>query len=407
MMLRVLLIILLITNIFTVSGCWDQRDVGNLAIITGIGVESGSAGKIRIIVQAINTQAVSKSSGGGGLAFQKAYRNKVVEGNSLFDAFSNLYLKTSTQQSFSHVSVIIVSEELAREKGLREILDYLERNGQFRLDPWLIIGRGNLANLMDVQGGIIAIPTQAMEESIRIQKGHNSFAPLQLGQFIGLMQSETTQPYTAGFQSIPNISVPDEPGHGIVNGKVPEPLHDIAIDGTAVFRRDKLAGWLDKKESSGLRWLRGEVKDGFVRFDDPEEPNKKAGTQIVNAKAKLEPKLQNGRISIKVNIEVKSYLLEVQGKNDLKKVSVISSLEAAQEKQIKTEVMSALQKAQQEYKVDVFGFGEAVHRGYPKEWKNIKPEWSKIFPDVQVDIQIKSKIRHTSITGKPAESGRK
>lgn len=407
MMRRVLLIILLTINIFTLSGCWDQLDIGNLAIITGIGVEAGSEESIRIIVQAINTRAVSVSSSGGGLAFQKPYRNKVVEGDSLYDAFSNLYLITSTQHSFSHVGVIIVSEDLARERGIREILDFLERNGQFRLDPWLIIGRGNIVNLMDVEGGIKTIPTQVMEEAIKVQNGNNTFAPLQIGQFMRLMQNETTQPYTAGFQSIPNNSIPDEAGHATVNGHVPEPLHDIALNGTAVFRQDKLVGWLDKRESSGLRWLRGEVKQGHIIFDDPEEPNKKVGTQILNAKTKLKSELQNGQISIKVSIAVESSLQEVQGKNNLGKTSVISKLEAAQEKQVKAEIMAVLQKAQQQYKVDVFGFGEAVHRSYPNDWKSIEPEWSKIFPEVQVDIQVKSKISHTSIIGKPAEPGQR
>ncbi len=403
MMRRIIILLLILTSGLGVAGCWDKLELNNLAIINGIAIESGSEGRYRVIVQTINPAAVAKTTGGGAIEFQKAYRNTVAEGDSLYEAFNNLNAITPARRFFSHVGVIIISEDLARDRGVSEILDYLERGPQVRLDPWVIIGRGNLTSLMDTPGRISLIPARRIKDIIELPSKTETFAVLRLGQFIRLLQSESSHPYTAGVESIANESIPNKDGHGVQNGQVPEPLKDIAINKTAVFRQDKFAGWLDKAEGCGLSWIRGDYEAGEISFEDPEEPGKKVGAAIINSKTKVKPELQNGEISITVEIEVESYLEDVQGKTNLEKTAVVARLEEAQGAKIKEKAEAALQKAQHEYKVDVFGFGEAVHRSYPKEWKTLKTEWSEIYPEVQVNIQVKSKIRHTSLISKPAE----
>jgi spore germination protein KC len=399
---RLLFIILIIINIFTLSGCWDAQQLDNLAVVTGIALEKGSEGRIRIIIQAVNTQAVSADSGASGLTFQKAYQNKAVEGYSLYEAFDNIRFITSTQQFYSHLGVIIIAEDLARERGMTEFLDYFERNAQSRLDSWVLIGRGDLTELMDSPGGIRTIPTQRIQARMETLPTP-PFAALQLAEFIKLMQNESLQPYTAGVENKASISAADEPGHGILDGNVPDPLYDITVNGTAVFRQDKLVGWLDKEESRGLQWLRGQVSQVNRVFENPDHPGKRIGVYIVSAKTRLEPQIRNGQIVMQVNLEVQSYLQESQGKANWGETSALSRLEAAQGEQIKREVEAALQKGQQEYQTDIFGFGQAVHRNYPEEWKLISSEWSEIFPAVPVEIQVKSTIRHTSLITQPAE----
>ncbi|RAP78404.1 hypothetical protein DL346_08260 [Paenibacillus montanisoli] len=39
---------------------------------------------------------------------------------------------------------------------------------------------------------------------------------------------------------------------------------------------------------------------------------------------------------------------------------------------------------------DIFDFAETFYRKYPKEWENIN--WEEKFPEIQVHIQVNSKI---------------
>ncbi|MHB9093271.1 MAG: Ger(x)C family spore germination C-terminal domain-containing protein [Eubacteriales bacterium] len=42
---------------------------------------------------------------------------------------------------------------------------------------------------------------------------------------------------------------------------------------------------------------------------------------------------------------------------------------------------------------DIFGFGAAVSRKYPHEWEKIKDRWIDIYPDLDVELEVKTKLR--------------
>lgn len=404
MMRRKFLIFLLVLTICTLSGCWDRNELEDLGVVTGLGIEQASQGKIRIIIQTLNTAAVSRTSG-RGLEFEKAYRNSVAEGDTLVDAFDQLRKIISTKRFLSHTEVFIISEELARDRGMQDILDFMERDPQIRLDAWVIVGRGSLVNLMDVPGRISTSAAQRISNTLKFQDELSYFAPLKLAEFLRQLQSDSSQPYTAVMEIKPNASVPTDQGHGILDGTVPEPLNDIALSGTAVFRQDKLVGILDEQESQGLLWLRGQVKRGPLTFSVPGREGKSVTTSILKTKGTLQPEIKDGQVYITAKIEVETYLDDNQARISVDQPADFEAMEVAQGEEVKREVQAALQKAQQEYKVDVFGFGEAVHRKDPREWKQLKARWAEVFPDVQVDVQVTSRIQHTGLISNGPQPG--
>jgi len=404
---RIIIILLLILNLFTLSGCWDRTELEDLGIVSALGIEESSGGKIRIVVQTLNTAALVKGSGGKGVEFEKAYRNTVIEGDTVYDALNRLTAITATKRSLSHTSVFIISEGLARDRGVQDIIDFLERDPEARLDSWFIIGSGSMVSLLDIPGRLTSTPGSRLSDLLKHHNETFAYAPSKLADFIRLLESESSQPYTAVVDAEPNASLPTDQGHGILDGNVPEPLENIVIQNTAVFRQDRMVGLLNRDDSRGLLWLKGEVKGGVITFSIPGIEGKKAVTTIIQAKSELKPEIINGQVYITARIEVKSFLNDNQAGIKLDKPEEIKAMEAAQGEKVKREVEAALQKAQQEYKVDIFGFGEAVHHKYPGEWKKLKGDWSDIFPDVQVNIQVKSLIDHTSTIGNAAESGQK
>lgn len=54
---------------------------------------------------------------------------------------------------------------------------------------------------------------------------------------------------------------------------------------------------------------------------------------------------------------------------------------------------------------DIFGFGEAFHRKFPREWHSWKEDWSQKFQTLKVDIQLNYRlIRFGEITS-PIDMG--
>jgi signal recognition particle subunit SRP54 len=67
------------------------------------------------------------------------------------------------------------------------------------------------------------------------------------------------------------------------------------------------------------------------------------------------------------------------------------SINNNQAQAIRQDILLSLQKARL-LKADIFGFGDAVYKEYPREWKEIKEEWEDIFPAVEVDIKVQTTL---------------
>ncbi|MEQ8200209.1 MAG: Ger(x)C family spore germination protein [Syntrophomonadaceae bacterium] len=391
-----LVLIMVVTQI----GCWDKREAEELGVVTGIAIESDGEKGVRVLVQTTNVAALNRSGDGNrGLEFEKAYRNTVVEGENLYDAIKHLSLMTSSQRFYSHTIVIVVSEDYARNQGLGAIMDYIARDPQWRVDVWLLVGRGDVFALMDTKGVLRPVPAQRIGAILKQHKLTGTYAPTRLGEFLKVLSSGTSQPYTAVLESQPNRS--KTAGSGILDGVVPEPENNLVMNGTAVFKKDKMVGWLDESQSRGLLYIRGKIGQGEIKFPSPDGSDKVISTEILKAKSKLQPEIINDRVVMNINIEVSSALEDKQGRVKVSDPEGVQVLEEAQRQAVVESIQSALTAAQEKYQADIFGFGEAVHREYPQRWSMIKQQWPDLFPEVETRICVKSSIRHTNLMSDP------
>lgn len=179
----------------------------------------------------------------------------------------------------------------------------------------------------------------------------------------------------------------------------------MAINGTALFKDDKMVGWLNQEESRGLLWLRGQVNRGQIKFSLPEGSKGLMSNEIYTAKTKIKPVVSNGQIIMKVKIDAETVVEEITADVPMDRPEDIKRLEQAQDQAIYREIQAALDAAQKQLQVDVFGFGEAIHREYPQQWQEMKPVWDELFPELQVELEIKSTILHTNLISRSPSSG--
>lgn len=70
-MRRLVVLVLLVITLFT-TGCWDLKEIEDLGLVTGIGVDTAPRGKIELWVQVLNPRVV-----GGGV------RGAITPGTSI------------------------------------------------------------------------------------------------------------------------------------------------------------------------------------------------------------------------------------------------------------------------------------------------------------------------------------
>ncbi|MCL5289823.1 MAG: Ger(x)C family spore germination C-terminal domain-containing protein, partial [Firmicutes bacterium] len=64
----------------------------------------------------------------------------------------------------------------------------------------------------------------------------------------------------------------------------------------------------------------------------------------------------------------------------------------------------ALKKAQRVYGVDIFGFGDAFHRKYKKDWRELKDRWDEEFARAEVNIAVEAHVREIGLLTKRASA---
>ena len=104
------------------TGCWDNKELDSLAIVTGVGVDASSEpGLLDLSFQVNTVQNAStkeKSSESGETAFL------MLEATNRFilHGMNSLHLENSRELFLHHNQVVIFGKELAK-KGIKPYLD--------------------------------------------------------------------------------------------------------------------------------------------------------------------------------------------------------------------------------------------------------------------------------------------
>ena len=54
---------------------------------------------------------------------------------------------------------------------------------------------------------------------------------------------------------------------------------------------------------------------------------------------------------------------------------------------------------------DIYGIGMSVYRKYPREWRKMKKQWDKIFPETELDVKVRVRIPSTGQVVESLEMG--
>jgi spore germination protein KC len=184
-------------------------------------------------------------------------------------------------------------------------------------------------------------------------------------------------------------------------------LHDdenkdgFIAEGAAVFKKDRLAGWLDRTETRGVNWINGRVVSGILAVQSPVDHSKRVSVEIVRSDSTITPEYKNGRLSVTVEIRMEGTLGEQLSGSAMAIPEQVEELQKHVNDQILKEAGSALAAAQDKYKTDVFGFGREVSRRIPKLWKELDGRWEDEFSQLHVIVRVESKIRATGLASDP------
>jgi len=203
---------------------------------------------------------------------------------------------------------------------------------------------------------------------------------MELGDFIELIEEEGVDPYAPGVKLLAK------------KGR-----KDIRVFQTALFKKDKLTGWLDEEQSRGLLIITNKAKGGITEINNPESPKQKLAVELEKSSTCWQLKVVNGQPKVKLFVETEGNITEAQNGLDFSKKETYTKLNREYAKAVRHDILKFLGKTK-ELGTDPAGFGRFIYRENPKLWQELKDDWEEEYKNLEVEVKIKAKIVRTGMT---------
>ncbi|GIO53945.1 Ger(x)C family spore germination protein [Paenibacillus cineris] len=400
MLRRLGLMILSLSVALLTGGCWDSQELNTLSIISATSIDR-SNGKWEISFQVVIPQSIATQTGGGSAGSQSPTTIFSTKGRSIAEAMQNASLETSRKLFFAHNSVLILSEDVARKEGVGEILDFFLRPFESRETMSVLLTKGKASNLLEVLIPLEKISGNAIQRIIdQSQKNLSQAQNMRLIDFARMIASPDESAMA------PELEVSGDLSKQSSLDALKSTRNDavIKLGELGVFRKDKLVGWIDQKDSRSVAWLSNRVSSMMVVFpcSAKGQENQLLSYRVLKSSTKLEPKVIHGKSIILAKIQATGAIDESGCNLDLKNPGVIRDIERTISKQIGGEIMETWSHLQ-EMNVDLAGFMNAIHRKDPSTWRKLM-RTKRPIEEISLRVQVKINIEHTNMITKPYSS---
>ena len=377
-----LFLIMLIVIIIPLAGCWNYVEVDKLALVTGIAIDKGPS------ENTINLTAETVDLGSGGKDAVISADIAETTGETISDAIGNAMSISGKRLYMEHCQIVIISKELAQE-GIDPLLDYLLRDHEPRLELNVVISNGKTAKEILTQKALSS-PLKALEINDEIDSDKRDLSKtrfIELYQVFDDLESNGIALTLPLIENVPN------------NGSLLS-----SLTGTAIFKNDKMIGTIDGNDSQLLNFALNEVTGGSeIVVDQTNKPI--VDLEIFKNTTDTVPDYSGNKIKLTINNIVSVAIDETKVKTDFFSQEGTKKLESMAEEQLDNEISNFIKKIQEEYGVDIFGFGDLIHQTNPKLWKQIEPKWDQIFKTLDVTVKTKINIRSSFVIKQPIKKG--
>ncbi|GGF85175.1 hypothetical protein GCM10010912_33100 [Paenibacillus albidus] len=386
----VLLVCLQLMFFLSLTGCWDSVELNRRAIVSGVAIDRGPNEEQKYVIsfQIIVADEISGENS-RGVSPVTLYTGR---GRTMFEALANASRQTARFLSLGHVRVLVISEAFARE-GIKGIMDVLERESDMRLTTLFFISKGQPAiDCMSTLTVFGKIPSNDLVEKLETTSKQFGYSyKMEVDDVIRGIQTIGGGPLINGVY----VSGARSKADTKKNLETIEPQAIIRIKGLAVFKDDKLKGWLEGEAAAGAALIRNKIKHlpVIIKMKDGSYVSCNVYQSQVHIKAELtdpEHPVFSVRITQQAAIKESSNDLELTDPQVLKDISV--KIAEVTHQQLETAIVST-----QKLKSDVLGFGEVLERSHPRGWKKIRDRWSRIYATSRIEIATEAVIRHTDM----------
>ena len=378
-------LLMLLLPIFLFTGCFNYRELNEIAIASAIGLDKTSDGYI-VTIQVMNTKKASET---GTSNDQLKFITFTTSGVTLQDAIRKSILDSSRRIYPNHVQTLIIGEDLAKN-GISDVLDMFFRGVEFRKQTSVLIAKNSTAEeVLNVVTPLESLNSKNIRDGLSVDS-----------KYLGIGDNISFEDLVGTFLDsnkeiiLPSVSINGTKSEGekIENIETADPSVRLIESSLAVFKDDHLVGFLDNKQSIDLNFVLNKINNTILTYECGD--NKYLSSEIMSNKTSIEFSESPLKAHIKINgiLNINEITCDI----DLEDPVVIDEIEADLEEELKNDVYNTIKYIIEEYNSDVFGFRDFLYKNKTKYYKEIKDDWyDSIFPNMDIDVDV-----NFNLTGK-------
>ncbi|MGD6856734.1 Ger(x)C family spore germination protein [Bacillus infantis] len=368
-----------IIGFFIVGKNVENSFLKNLAIVSAIGVEK-EEDLYKVTIQVISPTASQKEATGdlGAVVYEQT-------GRTFSEAVRLASQKVSRYLFLDDTEVFIMDEELAKENGIKEAIDFLIMEPNVTSNLQVFISKGTKpGEILKIFTPIQKISARRIKEIARnIGSDLGTAVPVYPNKIKNYLLNQTTAQI-----SIPYLQVEGDAGTGMKKANIEEfdPPAKIKIGGMAVFRNDKLEGFLDTEQSKILLLLEKKLERTLFEAGCPNGEKGFTSMNVSKYKSKFKPKVINGMPGFDISVKLDGEVIETSCSLDFTLPSN-KEYEKVFTAELQKQIEELIEQSQED-NLDYIGFGKRLYTRKPQLWSEIEKKWESVYPDMRTNIEV-------------------
>lgn len=381
---RPLILLLVLFSTIFFSGCWNYNDIEKYSLVAGFAIDRDKKeNKYIVNVEVLNFEMTGKEA---------KTSPKIIEskGDTVFDAIRNTINITGKRLYWGHAKLIIISKDIA-EEGVIPVLDLPYRNHELRSEMNVLVSKTTSAkDLLKQETMTTDLRSFEIDKMLEGQKGLSKIPKVMVYQMVGTLQEEGIS------AAVPVASLVTNTGK-----------RTLELKGTAMFKADKLVGFLDEKESQSFLFIINHFRRGvLIESINDNNQVQNITIEVLRSTTRIKPEYSQGRVVMNIDISPIVKIAEVETQEDYIGIKGREKLKQIAEESLKLSIEKVIKKVQSDYDADIFGFGRIIKADMPSTWRSIESKWDNIFRTLVVNINVNIDIKNSSISSKSIKVGK-
>lgn len=377
MMIKKIIIGLMLTvTVFLLTGCMfpSKASIELSEDIPVVGIDEED-GQVKLTITTLTIQPVAEE----GSEEPQKVEVYTAKGETVFDAVRNFHSYTDKDIFWGHMEFVIVGEETAK-KGITGYLDFFIRDHETNLTASVIVAQGSTAEEFIKKTKIPRVTLSDYLQSLFTDVGSMSeSSEVSLIHYMCLVNCDWENLYLPCIQLV-NV---------LEKSKEEEDIKDVQLNGYAIFNDQEFTGIANGKLARGINWMINEISSGIIVAKDPQ--GEKISLEIIDGGSEIETDFSGDEPTAKIKVQFSTNIGDYKGVEDIFKKDIIDYIVADQERIVKKEIEDTLAFLQKN-KSDVIHLGDKLNHKYPVKTKDLLADWDKIFSNMEITVEVESRI---------------